>query len=144
MRARKTFQDVILPLRKVAVARMDRTVPLDAYAFEIAHHVRSKVLKVDTEGPENLMLLVPRRVAELLVQAKDAEGQQSALLESEVFLNGEPFTLWLTGDQAPAEVNDHYLARRKAGASPTALPPSNPERLINPNLVPESEWARAL
>ena len=42
LRARKTFQDVILPLLKVVVAHVDRTVPLDAYAFEIAHHVRGK------------------------------------------------------------------------------------------------------
>jgi len=139
LRARKTFQDVILPLLKVAVAHVDRTAPLDAYAFEIAHHVRSKVLNVNTEGPENLMLLVPRGVAELLVEAKDAEGQQGALLESEIFLNGEPFTLWLTGDEAPADVNDHYLARHKTTEAPTSLSTAEPGSLVNPRLVPEAE-----
>src|SRR5579864_2048475 len=144
LRARKTFQDVILPLLKVAVAHIDRTVPLDAYAFEIAHHVRSKVLKVNTEGPENLMLLVPRGIAELLVDAKDAEGQQGALLESEIFLNGEPFTLWLTGDEAPTDVNDHYLARHKpASASASSSPTSQiePGTLVSQRLIPESELA---
>src|SRR5215469_1309218 len=127
LRARRTFQDVILPLLKIAVAHIDRTTPLDAYAFEIAHHVRSKTLKVNTEGPENLMLLVPRGVAELLVEAKDTEGQQGALLESEIFLNGEPFTLWLPGDEAPEDVSDHYLARHKAGSAPaSSLVPAEP------------------
>jgi hypothetical protein len=141
LRARKTFQDVILPLLKIAVAHVDRTAPLDAYAFEIAHHVRSKVLNVNTEGPENLMLLVPRGVAELLAEAKDAEGRQSALLESEIFLNGEPFTLWLTADEAPADVNDHYLARHKTTEAPTSLSTAEPGTLVNPRLVPEPELA---
>jgi hypothetical protein len=147
MRARKTFQDVILPLLKVAVAHVDRTVQLDAYAFEIAHHVRSKVLKVDTEGPENLMLLVPRRAAELLVHAQDVEGQQAALLESSVFLNGEPFTLWLTGDQAPADVNDHYVARFKPDSLPASsltLGKFEPGTLVSRHLIPEAELTRTM
>lgn len=144
LRARKTFQDVILPLLKIAVAHVDRTVPLDAYAFEIAHHVRSKVLKIDTEGPENLMMLFPRGVAELLVEAKDTEAQQGALLESEVFLNGEPFTLWLTDDEAPADVNDHYLARHKNAPSVPSSPAASqgePGSLVSRHLIPESELA---
>ncbi len=63
-RARKTYEDVVLPLLKAAVARTDRSVPFEAYAFEISHHVRNKVLKVNTEGAENLMILFPRAVAE--------------------------------------------------------------------------------
>jgi len=110
-RARKTFEDVVLPLLKAAVAHTDRSVPFEAYAFEVSHHVRNKVLKVNTEGAENLMILFPRTVAEKLVHAKDTESQQSALLESEVYLNGEPFTLWLTGDDAPEDAKDNYLAR---------------------------------
>ena len=104
-----------LPLLKAAVARVDRSVPFDAYAFEISHHVRGKMMKVNTEGAENLMILFPRAVAERLVRAKDTESQQSALLESEVYLNGEPFTLWLTGDDAPEDVRDTYLARHGHG-----------------------------
>ena len=69
-RARKTYEDVVLPLLKAAVARTDRSVPFEAYAFEIAHHVRNKVLKVNTEGAENLMVLFPRAVAEKLARAK--------------------------------------------------------------------------
>ena len=147
LRARNTFHDVIMPLLKVAVTHLDRKVPLDAYAFEIAHHVRTKVLKVNTEGPENLMILIPRAMAERLVQSADTETQQAALLESEVFLNGEPFTLWLTGDDAPADVNQHYLARHKPAPEmqPASLTvPIEPGTLVNPRLLPQSELANQI
>lgn len=144
VRARNTFQDVILPLLKIAVANVDRTSPIDSYAFEIAHHVRSKVLNVNTEGPENVMLLVPRGVAELLVEAKSVDAQQSALLESEIFLNGEPFTLWLTDDEAPADVNDNYLARHKPGPAPATLTSGEPGTLVSSRLIPESELANQI
>ncbi|HWX55551.1 MAG TPA: hypothetical protein VN176_13250 [Verrucomicrobiae bacterium] len=152
LRARKTFQDVVLPLLRIAVAHTNRSVPIGAYAFEIAHHVRTNVMKVSTEGPENLMLLIPRTMAEKIVKTKNAEAknsdletQQSALLESEVFLNGEPFTLWLTGDDAPTDVNEHYLARRQTGAALAlnarqneAARQAEPGTMVNPSLLPES------
>jgi hypothetical protein len=146
-RARKTYEDVVLPLLKAAVAHVDRNVPFDAYAFEVSHHVRSKVLKVNTEGAENLMVLLPRSLGERLARAKDAESQQSALLESEVFLNGEPFTLWLTGDEAPDDVKDHYLARHGRSDSTKTSPttePQEPGTLVSSNLVPESDLARTV
>ena len=147
-RARKTFEDVVLPLLKAAVARTDRSVPFEAYAFEVSHHVRNKVLKVNTEGAENLMILFPRAVAEKLAHANDTESQQSALLESEVYLNGEPFTLWLTGDDAPEDVKDHYLARHghadSAKTSSTTIEPVEPGTLVSTNLVSESELARTV
>jgi len=146
-RARKTYQDVVLPLLKAAIAHVDRTVPFDAFAFEISHHVRSKVLKVNTEGAENLMVLIPRAIAERLAGAKDAESQQSALLESEVYLNGDPFTLWLTGDDAPDDVKDHYLARHGRSDSTKATlttEPPEPGTLVSSNLVPESDLARTV
>lgn len=147
-RARKTYEDVVLPLLRAAVARTDRSVPFEAYAFEISHHVRNKVLKVNTEGAENLMILFPRAVAEKLVHAKDTESQQSALLESEVYLNGEPFTLWLTGDDAPNDVKDSYLARHghaDATKTPsTTTEPVEPGTLVSTNLVSESELARTV
>src|SRR6476620_12117363 len=66
-RARQTYEDVVLPLLQATIAHTDRTVPFEAYAFEISHHVRKKVLKVNTEGAENLMIIFPRAVAERLV-----------------------------------------------------------------------------
>ena len=146
-RARKTYEDVVLPILKTEVARMDRAVPFDGYAFEISHHIRKQVLKVNTEGPENLMVMFPRTVAERLVRAGDVEGRQAALLESEVYLNGEPLSLWLTGDDAPADVKDHYLAHHDRGAAAKktlAEEPAEPGTLVNSSLVPESDLARQI
>jgi hypothetical protein len=144
-RARRTYQDVIQPLLKLAVARIDRSVPIDGYAFEIAHHVRRKVLNVNTEGPENLMVFIPRSVAERLVRGTDTESQQAALLESQVALNGEPLTLWLTGDDAPADVKDHYLARHEKHAEKNNAVPEEtaeiaaPGTLVSSKLIPQSD-----
>ena len=141
-RARKTYEDVIFPLLKAAVARIDRTVPFDGYAFEVSHHIRRQVLKVNTEGPENLMIMFPRTVAERLVRATDVEGRQAAILESFVYLNGEPLTLWLTGDDAPADVKDSYLAHHNRKAAPRKTlseEPVEPGTLVSSNLVPESD-----
>lgn len=141
-RARQTYQEVVLPLLKVAVARLDRNVPFDAYAIEVSHHVRSKVMKVSTEGAENVMMSFPRGIADRLAHAKDTESQQGALLESEVFVNGEPFTLWLTGDDAPVDVKDSYLARHdRGGKAQTTLStePPEPGTLVSSKLIPESE-----
>lgn len=146
-RARKTYEDVVLPLLKIAVKRVDKDVPFDAYAFEIAHHVRTKILKVNTEGAENLMILIPRAIAARLARAKDTEAQQSALLESEVYINGDPLTLWLTGDDAPEDVRDHYLERHGHGdarKTSAATEPPEPGTLVNANLIPESELAKAV
>jgi hypothetical protein len=139
-RTRKTFEDVVLPLLKIAVAHIDRNAPVDSYAFEIAHHVRSQVLKVDTEGPENFTIIIPRNMAERLAGAKDQETAQAALLESGVYLNSEPLTLWLSGDDAPADVRDHYLARRKPRDNKSSDDDAaEPGTLVSSRLIPESD-----
>jgi hypothetical protein len=143
-RARQTFEDVILPLLKTAVPHLDRTAPFDAYAFEVAHHVHNKILKVDTEGPENLVVIIPRGIAERLVEAKDNESRQGALLESEVFLNGEPLTLWLEGDEAPADVRDNYLARHGGKPVPEPEVPPEPGTLVSAHLIPQSDLLNAV
>jgi hypothetical protein len=146
-RARRTLLDVVVPLLKAEVARSGRNLPFDAYAFEVSHHVRTKVLKVSTEGAENLMIFLPRPVAERLARASDLEAQQSALLDSETYVNGELLTVWLTEDEAPADVRDRYLARHnpnaasKSGVANTAdasdIP--GPGTLGSPHYIPQSD-----
>lgn len=141
-RARQTFKDVVFPLLRVATTHVDRTIPFDGYAFEIAHHVRAKVMGINTENSENLMLLIPRNVAERLMQNSDMETQQAALLESKIYLNGQPLALWLAGDEAPAEVKDHYLAAYKRAADPPPAPePETGTKLtVNPRLLGEPRF----
>ncbi|HWZ42899.1 MAG TPA: hypothetical protein VNW97_05455 [Candidatus Saccharimonadales bacterium] len=141
LRARQTFQEVVLPLLKLSVADLDRSIPFDAYAFEIAHHVRKKVYNVNTEGPENVVFVFSRGMGEKLAKAKgdDVESQQAALLESDIWVNGEPITLWLVGDDAPVDVKQHHLARYSKDASTVAHEPTERGSLVNPRYLPSSE-----
>lgn len=139
LRARQTFQEVVLPLLKLSAANLDQSVPFDAYAFEIAHHVRKKVYNVNTEGPENVVFVFSRGMGEKLARANDVETQQAALLESDAWVNGEPITLWLIGDDAPADVQQHHLARYNREASAVTQAPPERGTLVNPKYLPPSE-----
>ena len=113
-RARQTFFDVVLPILKALAPRFQNNDNVAAYAFEISHHVRRKILGVTTEGPENITLIIPQAVAQRLVEAKDADQQERAILESQVFRNGEPTYLWLTEGNPPP---DWEKRQKKASAA---------------------------
>ena len=93
-RARQTYQDVILPLLQAAVPALEQADALQAFAFEISHHVRKKVLGVSSEGTENVVVILPKASAQRLVAATSPSAQQAAALEGEVFLNAAPIALW--------------------------------------------------
>ena len=63
-RTRQTFTDVVLPMLRIAAPRFNRVADFQAYAFEISHHIRTKVLDVDTEAFENVVYILPRTAAE--------------------------------------------------------------------------------
>jgi len=123
-RARQTFEDVMLPLLKAAVPQFGNDVPFQAYALEVSHHVRGRVLGVDSENAENLVLVLPRAAAERLVTVNGAASQQSALLEGETYLNGEPITLWLSDDlpAAPAPARAFSPPHSSSPAPETGKP----------------------
>ena len=73
-RARQTYQDVILPLLRAAVPALEKADAPQAFAFEISHHVRKKVLGVSSEGTENVVLILPKASAQRLVAATDPNG----------------------------------------------------------------------
>ncbi len=92
-RARQTYQDVMLPLLEAAVGALgSQTIP-EAFALEISHHVRKKVMGVSSEAAENVVMIVPRAVA-LRLRESDPMAKQSVILESQVFLNAVPIALW--------------------------------------------------
>jgi hypothetical protein len=143
-RARQTFLDVVLPILKAMAPRFRSNENVAAFAFEISHHVRRKVLGVTTEGPENITLLIPRAVAQRLVEAQDADQQERAILESQVFRNGEPSYLWLVGDPPPGwEKRQKEREREAKGTAPSLSPgggaqpaPTVSARLLNAPTLP--------
>ena len=97
-RARETFRNVVLPILKVTVPRFQGNSNVQAYALEISHHVLGKVMGVSMERPENVVVVLPQQSAIRLVAAKDDNAQQSALLNSEIYVNAQPVTIWLSGE----------------------------------------------
>lgn len=117
-RARKTYEDVMLPLLQAAVLPLERVDAFQAFAFEISHHVRGKVLgSVPSESAENVVLILPKASAQRLVAATDLQAQREAVLEGEAYLNAAPISLW---PRPEAEVAKAAVTK---APSPTKLPP---------------------
>jgi hypothetical protein len=95
-RARQTFLQLVLPILQAAVRRFQKNSSVQAYAFEISHHVLGKVGGVAIERPENLVVIMPQAAAIRLVNAKDDTERQAALMQGEVFVNAKPATIWLS------------------------------------------------
>jgi hypothetical protein len=89
-RARQTYETVMLPLLRAAVQALDKADVPDAFAFEISHHVRKKILGVSSEVAENVVLVLPKESARRLVACADPEGRYAALLEGDAYLNASP------------------------------------------------------
>src|SRR5271167_1220470 len=99
---KRTFSDVVMPLLQAAVPHFPDDTAFAAFAIEVSHHVRQRVMGVSSEHAENVTLFVPVLAAQKLVDAKTDEQRQAAVLEAKVFLNAQPFSLWLM-EGAPSE-----------------------------------------
>src|ERR1019366_7038187 len=101
-RLKETFKQVVMPLLRAEVPHFPDDSEFSAFAVEVSHHVRQKVMGVSSEHPENVTIIIPVPVAQKLVDAKTDDQKQSAILEAKVFLNGEPYSLWLQ-EGSPSE-----------------------------------------
>jgi len=127
-RARQTYQDVVLPLLRAAVPALDKADVPQAFAFEVSHHVRKKVLGVSSEGTENVVLILPKASAQRLVAATDPAAQQAAVLEGEVFLNAAPVALWPRPEGEPPRTETAHVS--------TPAPPTAPRPIQVPRVPP--------
>src|ERR1700688_1534640 len=93
-RVKQTYLHVMLPILRATASRLGGEPELNAFAIEVAHHVRKKVLGVAVEHPENLALIVPFAIAEKIAASRNVNDQMTALLESRVFIDGKPASLW--------------------------------------------------
>jgi hypothetical protein len=118
-RSKQTFDSIILPILKVEVPRFQKNANIQAYAFEISHHVVGKVMGVAMERPENLLFVLPQQSAIRLVGAKEENVRQAALLQGETYLNGKPVTIWLSGE------GPQLAAQDTAPTSEPAAPSTN-------------------
>jgi hypothetical protein len=122
-RARMTYESVILPLLQAAVHAFEKAEAPQAFAFEISHHVRKKVLGVSSESVENVVLVLPKAAAERLVASADPQVRQAAVLEGGAFLNAAPISFW---PRPQKEMAQEAAAETPAPATPEAPPPAGP------------------
>ncbi len=139
-RARRTFFDVVLPLLKAVVPQFPNDQDFQAFAFEISHHVRGKVMGVRAENAENLVVILPRAAAKKLAGATTVDEQQAAILESKVMLDGSEIPLWLSDDPVPADWNKRVrqraaVAPKSAEIASLAPPPVAPDPSVSPKLM---------
>lgn len=141
-RVRKTMDAVVMPLLKAAVPPFANDDSFGAFAIEISHHVRRKVMGIQTENPENVVFVVPRAAAQHMVSATNDEQLQAALLDSQVFVDAEPFTLWVNGDR-PSDEDIEKMRPHKpdkgmvevASHGNSLAPVSTPEATVSPRLL---------
>ena len=126
-RARQTYRDVMLPILQAAVPALARAELPDAFALEISHHVIKNVLGVETETPENVVLILPTASARLLMEARDEAGQGAAVLQGAAYLNGAPVSFW------PGEA-------KESPAIQVSAAPAAPPRSFNAPTKLEAEY----
>lgn len=131
-RARLTYETVILPLLEGAVHALEKTDVPEAFAFEISHHVRKKVLGVSSEGAENVVVVLPRKAAQRIVASDDPGVREAALFEGETFLNAVPVSFWRERKEEPAPETD---APRKAPVAATPPPTAPPAPTVSARVM---------
>jgi hypothetical protein len=153
-RLKTTFEQVIVPMLKIAVPHFPDDSEFASFAFEVSHHVREKISGIRQERPENVTVIIPVPSAQKLIDAKTDDQRQSAVLEARMYLNGQPYALWLQEGKPPEDWQDRYLpttekrnpadvhadgnqkATGSSGVSPNLLKQSpTPMRILTPEAL---------
>jgi hypothetical protein len=140
-RLKETFERVVMPILQAEVPHFPDDSEFSAFAIEVSHHVRQKVMGVSSEQPENVTIIIPVPVAQRLVDAKSDDQKQAAILDAQVFLNGQPYSLWLQEGAPSEEWKEKYAplpAAKKqpieaANAATKSEPFNTPS--VSPNLT---------
>jgi len=142
-RARQTFEDVMLPILQAAQPALAGANVPEAFALEISHHVIRKTLGVDTEGKENVVLILPSAAARRLVEARDEAGRIAAVLEGSAYLNAVPISFWPAAARPAPTVQVSSLRNVPAPVNAPAAPsllPAPPVPAAPMQAPPEAEY----
>lgn len=137
-RLKETFTQVVVPILQAEAPHFPDDSEFSAFAVEISHHVRQKVMKISSEVPENVTVIIPVPVAQKFVDAKTDDQRQAAVMEAQIFLNSQPYSLWLKEGEPTEEwkeqIAPHPAAKLQtiAAASPT---PATPAPSVSNNLL---------
>jgi hypothetical protein len=139
-RLKTTFEQVIVPILKIEVPHFPDDSAFASFAIEVSHHVREKIMGVRQEQAENVTVIIPVPSAQKLVDAKSDEQKQAAVLESRIYLNGQPYALWIQEGAPPEDWQDRYEPpinekRSIEAAASAANQPVSPSSGVSPNLL---------
>jgi hypothetical protein len=147
-RVKRTYLDVVLPILRATASRLGAEPQLTAFAVEVSHHVRKRVLGVTVESPENLALIIPRATAEKVAASNNENEQVAALLESRVFIDGKAVTLWpqqgvTAAESAEPSTPPVVNASAILGTTPITAPAVAPQpaRDISPGALRQQQTA---
>lgn len=141
-RLKETFRQVIVPILQAEAPHFPDDSEFSAFAIEVSHHVRRKAMGMSSEVPENVAVIIPVGAAQKFVDAKTDDDKQSAILDAEIFLNGEPQSLWLREGAPPEEWKDRNPPRAaqvqavSLNSAPAAASATNPASVSNALLKP--------
>jgi len=137
-RLKETFSQVMLPMLKIAVPHFPDDSEFAAFAIEVSHHLRQKTLGVVSEHPENVTLIIPVPAAQKLVDATTEAQRQAAVLDASIFLNGEPYSLWLQEGTPTDEWKEANLPALKAQQTQLVQASAKPDasgQQVSPHLM---------
>jgi hypothetical protein len=139
-RLKETFNQVILPILKIEVPHFPDDSEFASFAIEVSHHVRAKVMGVRDEHAENVTVIIPVLSAQKLVDAKTDDLKQTAVLEARIYLNSQPYALWLHEGPPPEDWQDRNApsAKTKVAVETAAAAPNQPaapSTSVSPNLL---------
>jgi len=140
-RMKETFQTVVMPILQAAVPHFPDDTVFPEFAIEVSHHVKQKVMGIMEERPENLTIIIPVLAAQKLVDAKNMDEKQSAVLQARVFLNGQPTLLWLQDGAPTDDWLERYSpppAKKQApapGVAAATNDPGQPGQTVSSNLL---------
>ena len=139
-RLKTTFEQVIVPILKIEVPHFPDDSLFASFAIEVSHHVRAKVMGVHQEQAENVTIIIPVRSAQKLVDATNDDQKQSAVLESRIYLNGQPYALWVHEGPPPEDWEDRYgpaVSKKQPVETATTVPnrSGTPDATVSLNLL---------
>jgi hypothetical protein len=98
-RSSRVFNDVVYQILEVLPGYFSASDSFDAVGFEICYHVRRKAAPYEYEGKEILVAVLSKADALRYAAAPTDSERQELLNRSEIFLNGKPFGLALSGSE---------------------------------------------
>lgn len=141
-RSNRVFADVVYQVLEILPGYFSAADEFDAVGFEICYHVRRKAAHYEYEGKEILVAVLSKSDALHYAKALTDSERQEVLNRSEIFLNGKPFGLALSGsepfDVATLQRSVKQPANQRGAASPSSDPVKLPQAGQDANATSET------